>query len=273
MSRQPQNQSGERFPEVVEVMRRLLAPDGCPWDREQTFASLKPFLIEEAYEVLEALDHDDVPGHRDELGDLLFQIVFHAALRAQRGEFGIDDVCGAIAEKMRRRHPHVFGDVKVSGSEEVLQNWGRLKEAEHREAGRVRRVLDGIPRALPALLRAQRLGEKAATVGFDWPDIQGIRAKVEEELRELDEAIAAGAQQAVEHELGDLLFTLTRLSARLQVAPEDALRAANARFEARFRILEDRAASDGKRLADMSLDELEAYWQQAKAELAKRGPA
>lgn len=261
----PENQTGARFPELVEIMRRLLAPDGCPWDREQTLSSLRSYLLEEAHEVLEAIDRDDIAGHRDELGDLLFQIVFQAALRARQGCFGIDDVCASIADKMRRRHPHVFGELRVRDSAEVLQNWERLKAQEHARAGQVRRTLDGVPVGLPALLRAQRLGEKAAAVGFDWPDIQGIRDKVDEELRELDQAIAAQDPTAIEHEIGDLLFTLTRLSARLGVAPEDALRAANTRFERRFRALEDQVLSDGKDLRTMTLQEMDVYWQQAKA--------
>jgi tetrapyrrole methylase family protein / MazG family protein len=261
----PDKQTGARFPELVAVMDRLLAPDGCPWDREQTLATLRSYLIEEAYEVLEAIDAADPAGHRDELGDLLFQIVFQSALRAREGHFGVDDVCDAIAAKMVHRHPHVFGETKVRDSAEVLENWGKLKEKELKDAGKQRRTLDGVPAALPALLRAQRLGEKAAGVGFDWPDVQGIRDKVAEEVAELDEAIAQGDPRAVEHEMGDLLFTLTRLSARLGVAPEDALRAANARFEGRFRDLEQSAVSDGKKLKEMSLEEMEVYWQQAKA--------
>ncbi|HZU84111.1 MAG TPA: nucleoside triphosphate pyrophosphohydrolase, partial [Polyangiaceae bacterium] len=206
------HQTGRNFPELVAIMQKLLAPDGCPWDREQTLETLKPYLVEEMYEVLEALDAGDVEGHREELGDLLFQIVFQAELRALDGKFGIEDVVAAIASKLVRRHPHVFADVKVSGSSEVLENWGRLKEAERKAAGKVRKTLDGVPRALPALLQAQRVGEKAAEVGFDWPDVAGVREKVDEELRELDEAVAQGDVDAIEAELGDVFFALVNLA-------------------------------------------------------------
>jgi MazG family protein len=263
---------GAAFAELVEVMERLLGEGGCPWDREQTLESLKPYLLEETYEVLEALDRGDAEEHKGELGDLLFQVVFQAALREREGRFGIEAVCQGIVAKMRRRHPHVFGGEKVSGAEEVLMNWARLKKAEHAAAGRPRGALDGVPREAPALLRAQRLGEKAAAVGFDWPDIQGVRDKVDEELAELDQAIAEGEGRAIFEEMGDLLFTLTRLAAKLGVPPEDALRGAMGRFEARFRYLEEQVRSDGKALSGMSLDEMDVYWRRAKQAL-RQGPA
>lgn len=264
--------AGAAFAELLGVMERLLGEGGCPWDREQTLESLKPYLLEETYEVLEALDRGDAEEHRGELGDLLFQVVFQAALREREGRFGIEAVCQGIVAKMRRRHPHVFGDQKVSGAEEVLVNWARLKDAEHAAAGRPRGALDGVPREAPALLRAQRLGEKAAAVGFDWPDVKGVRDKVDEELAELDEAMAAADGRAIFEEMGDLLFTLTRLAAKLGVAPEDALRGAMGRFEARFRHLEEQVRSDGKTLTGMSLDEMDAYWRRAKQAL-REGPA
>ncbi len=257
-------QHGQKFGELVSIMQRLLAPDGCPWDREQTFETLKGYLVEEAFEVLEALDEGDVPGHCEELGDLLFQIVFQAELRARRGEFGIDDVCEAIATKMIRRHPHVFADAKVKDSSEVLANWGKLKAAEHEEKGKIRRALDGVPVDLPALLRAQRLGEKAAAVGFDWPDAAGVREKIEEELREIDDAIAKKDPAAIEHELGDLLLAVSRYAAKLGVAPEDALRSALARFTRRFEAVEDRVAAAGHEMKALSLDELDAHWNEVK---------
>ena len=249
-------------------MERLLAPDGCPWDREQTLTTLKPFLLEEAHEVLEAIEADDPAEHCEELGDLLFQIVFQAALRAREGAFGLDDVVAAIARKMVRRHPHVFGDLKVSGSDEVLANWGKLKAAEHAEQGKRRGTLDGVPRALPSLLRAQRIGEKAANVGFDWPDLAGVRAKVDEELGELDEAVASGDAQAIGEELGDLLFVLTRFASWCKVDAEGALSACITRFRGRFDDMESSAASDGKVLKEMSLDEMDALWRRAKARAA-----
>lgn len=280
----PRRQDGRGFQAVVALMDRLLAEDGCPWDREQTLLTLRPYLIEEAYELLEALEGGDAGEHRDELGDLLFQIVFQAALRAREGAFGVDDVCAALVAKMEHRHPHVFGDAQVKDAQEVLANWGRLKGEEQRRAGKPRRALDGVPRALPALQRAAKLGEKAARVGFDWPDVAGVREKVNEELLELDQAMAAldqagalpGAQEsperaAVTHEIGDVLFTLTRLAAKLAIDPEGALRGACARFEQRFAAVEDRVLAEGKDLRKTNLQELDAHWQRVKRELAEGG--
>jgi MazG family protein len=258
--------TGENFPELVALMERLLAPppDGCPWDREQTLETLKPFLIEEAYEVLEAVDAGHPAEHCDELGDLLFQIVFQAALRAREQAFHINDVVDAIVTKMKRRHPHVFGEVSVKDSNEVLANWEKLKAAERAERGVERGTLDGIPAGLPALLRAQRVGEKAATIGFDWPDVAGVRDKVAEELAEVDEAIAKEDRAAIEHEIGDLLFAISRLSTKLGVAPEDALRGAIHRFTGRFKSMERRARADGRGLETLDLAGLEKLWQEAK---------
>ncbi|HXU72910.1 MAG TPA: nucleoside triphosphate pyrophosphohydrolase [Polyangia bacterium] len=260
----PSTQRGSSFPELVEIMDRLLAPDGCPWDREQTLQTLEPYLIEEAYEVLEAIDLDDPREHCEELGDLLFQIVFQSALRAREGKFGIDDVVRAIATKMTRRHPHVFGEAKVKDAEEVLANWGKLKEAEHKEKGIQRRALEGVPVNLPALLRAQRIGEKAAAVGFDWPDVAGVREKIDEEIREIDEAISGGDPAQIEHEIGDLLLAVSRFSAKLGVAPEDALRSALRRFQSRFEAMEDRVISRGDKVGDTPLEELDRIWNEVK---------
>jgi MazG family protein len=257
-------QRGENFGELVALMQRLLAPDGCPWDREQTLASLKPFLIEEAYEVLEALDQNDIAEHCSELGDLLFQIVFQSELRAAEGKFGINDVISAIHAKMVHRHPHVFGDVKVKDADEVLANWDKLKAKEHADQGKKRRALDGVPADLPALLRAQRLGEKAAAVGFDWPDVKGVRDKIEEELREIDEAVARGKQEEIEHEVGDLLLAASRLAAKLGVAPEDALRSALRRFQTRFEAVEDQVIAAGGEVKNTPLEELDRIWNQVK---------
>jgi nucleoside triphosphate diphosphatase len=257
-------QRGQNFVELVEIMKRLLAPDGCPWDREQTLQTLEPFLIEEAYEVLEAIDAGDAREHCDELGDLLFQIIFQAELRAREDAFGIDDVVGAISRKLVRRHPHVFGDLQVKGTDEVLANWDKLKAAEHEEKGIKRRALDGVPLALPALLRAQRLGEKAAAVGFDWPDVAGVRDKVDEELREIDEAIATGDKDQIEHEIGDLLLATSRLSAKLGVAPEDALRSALRRFQNRFEAMEATVVARGEKVGETPLEELDRIWNEVK---------
>ena len=263
------HQTGQNFGELVAIMQKLLAPDGCPWDREQSLDTLRSYLIEESYEVLDALEKNDVPEHCEELGDLLFQIVFQAELRAVEGKFGIEDVIAAIARKMVRRHPHVFGDLKVSGSSEVLANWGKLKAEEHAEKGKKRRTLEGIPGQLPALLQAQRIGEKAADVGFDWPDVKGVRDKLDEELRELDEAMAQKDAAAIGEELGDVLFTLTRLGSKLGAPPEDALRACIRRFRARFEEMEDRAAEGGKVIKGMSLEEMDGLWRDAKKALRK----
>jgi MazG family protein len=263
----PREQRGTRLPELVEIMDRLLAQDGCPWDREQSLETLRPFLIEEAYEVLEAIDERDPACHCEELGDLLFQIIFHAALRAREGKFGIDDVVGAIAGKMTFRHPHVFGDTKVRDAAEVLQNWDVLKAKEKADKGAQTErtsVLDGVPVALPALLRAQRIGEKAAKVGFDWPDTKGVVDKVKEELLEIEDAVKKGDPTHVAQECGDLLLAASRLSAKLGVPPEDALREATARFERRFRAIETRLATDGKTPSESTLEEMDRIWNDVK---------
>ena len=250
-------------------MDRLLGDDGCPWDREQTLQSLRPFLVEEAYEVLDAIDEGDPAHHRDELGDLLFQIVFQSALRAREGAFDIDDVVGAVVGKMTFRHPHVFGEARVTDVKEVLVNWDKLKAAERAARGEVaqaRSVLDGVPLALPALLRAQRIGEKAARVGFDWPDIAGVVAKIKEELLEIDEAVADGDPAQIEHEVGDLLLATSRLAAKLGVAPEDALRKATRRFESRFSVIEQQLAAEGRAPGESTLEEMDRIWDRAKAD-------
>ena len=236
----------------------------CSRSHGQTLQTLEPFLIEEAYEVLEAIDTGDPREHCEELGDLLFQIVFQAELRAREGRFGIADVVDAIASKLVRRHPHVFGDVAVKDSDEVVANWDKLKAKEHAEKGVKRRALDGVPLALPALLRAQRLGEKAAAVGFDWPDVAGVREKVDEELREIDQAIASGDKQHIEHEIGDMLLATSRLAAKLGVAPEDALRSALRRFQSRFEAMESQVIERGGKVADTPLEELDRIWNEVK---------
>jgi MazG family protein len=250
---------GETLADLVEVMKRLLAPDGCPWDREQTLESLKSYLLEETYEVLEAIEEGTPDEHCEELGDLLMQVVFQSELRAAEGKFTIDDVVRGIADKLRRRHPHVFGDVKLETSGQVLEQWARLKEKE-----KSRRTLDGIPRTLPALARAQKLSERAAQVGFDWPDAAGARAKVAEEIEEIDRALGAGDQAALEHEIGDLFFAAVSLARKLNVDPEGALRAANARFTGRFEYIEDRLQDRGKSPRDSNLEEMDALWNEAK---------
>jgi MazG family protein len=261
-------QAGTRLRELVEIMQRLLAPDGCPWDREQSLQSLRPFVIEEAHEVVDAIDRGNLPDLREELGDLLLQIVFQSALAEQQGAFGIDDVVGAICEKMVRRHPHVFGAEQAKDSSEVLARWEELKAKE--KAGRG--VLDGVPRAMPALLRAQRVGEKAAHIGLDWPDAQGPRDKLAEELRELDEAIAGGDKAELESELGDALFALVSIARKHGLDAEAALRGTIDRFAARTAHVE--AALRARQLEPkaLSAEQLEVLWKQAK-EALKRASA
>lgn len=252
------------FAELVAIMDRLLAPDGCPWDRRQTLQTLRSYLLEETYEVLEALEEPDPRHHREELGDLLFQVVFQTALRSREGAFTMDDVVSGIARKLVRRHPHVFGGERTEDVSEVRQSWARLKAEEAARRGERRRTLDGVPRHLPALLRAQRLQAKASEVGFDWDAPSGARDKIHEELVELEEAVAMGDAAAVRSELGDLLQAVVNYGRLLGVDAEDALAAATRRFETRFRFIEDSLEAEGRSPRDASLEELEALWQAAK---------
>lgn len=247
-----------------DLMDRLLSEQGCPWDREQTLDTLRPYLIEEAYEVLEVMD--DPPNHRKELGDLLFQIVFQSALREREGAFSLDDVIAAIREKMVRRHPHVFGEQATTNlsADEVAKQWAELKAQERSGENRPARPLAGVPKALPALQRAWRLQDKAASVGFDWPDEQGPLAKFQEEWQEFEEARAAGDAQAMHEEFGDLLFVLVRLGQKLGITAEDALRATNRKFESRFAHVMDRCHDEGIDPASAGLERLDGYWDEAK---------
>lgn len=251
------------FDDLVAIMARLRADDGCPWDREQTHESLRPYLMEEAYEVLEAVDSGDPQKLCGELGDLLLQIVFHAQIAAENGEFGIADVCHRISHKLRHRHPHVFGDVTVRDSGEVVDNWERLKRQEAEHAPRTS-VLDGVPTALPSLRRAAELQKRAARVGFDWPDVDGPLQKVSEELHELAQARCAADPEAVQRELGDLLFAVVNVSRFLAVDAEDALRLACQRFSQRFRQIEEAVANSGQDMTAMPLADLDRLWEAAK---------
>jgi len=255
--------AAEAFAELVRIMERLRAPGGCPWDREQTRESIKPYLIEEAYEVAEAIEDNNIDDLRCELGDLLLQVVFHAEMAREEGLFTIDDVVRGITEKMIRRHPHVFGDTAVDGSAEVLRNWARIK-AEERKDRDDRSTVAGVPRAMPALLRAHRLSEKASRVGFDWERARDVLDKVQEELSELQAAVELGSRTEVEAELGDLLFALTSLGRHLAVQAEDALHRANDRFIRRFRYIEDRLAERRQDLHATSVQEMNALWDEAK---------
>jgi len=258
--------AAEKFAELVEIMARLRGENGCPWDREQTSESIKPYLVEEAYEVLEAIDEQDPAKLKEELGDLMLQIVFHAQMAEETGAFSVSDVLAAINDKLVRRHPHVFGDVKADTAQEVLFNWEQIKQTERRREKGQASLLDGVPRELPALLRAHRLQEKASRVGFDWKEAQEVFRKVEEELAELRAAMQGQAAERVEAELGDLLFALVNLSRFLAVNPEEALRKTIARFIARFRYIEEELARRGLSLRQASLEEMDTLWAEAKAQ-------
>jgi MazG family protein len=257
--------AGASLTRLVDIMDRLLAPDGCPWDREQTLDSLRPFLIEETYEVLDALSRGDVAGHCEELGDLLMQIVFQAALRAAQGAFDIDAVVASISDKLVRRHPHVFGDAAgVVTSDQVLAQWEDIKRAEKVAVGvRQDRTLGGV-KPCPALARAQKIGAKAGKVGFDWPGWEGSFAKVEEEVREVAEAVRSGDGKATHHEVGDLLFAVVNVARKLGVDAENALIDATSRFQRRFEVVEDSLAERGKTPQTSTLEEMDELWDDAK---------
>lgn len=251
-------------------MTRLRDPEtGCPWDRVQTLETLKPCVLEETYELLAAMDKpDDRENYVEELGDVLLQVMFQCVMAEEKKAFSFDDVANAISDKLVRRHPHVFGDVVADDPAAVLRNWERIKQQEHKKEAR-HSALDGVPPALPALLKAQRTQEKAARVGFDWKDAQGPLAKIREELAELEEAMAASADTSrdshVKDELGDLLFSVTNLARHLKADSESALANTTAKFARRFRAVEAGAKADGRDLKDMTLAEMDALWDRAKA--------
>ncbi len=245
-------------------MRKLRDPEnGCPWDLEQDFSTIAPYTIEEAYEVADAIDREDWGELKHELCDLLFQVVFYAQMGQEQGHFDFEEIAEGIADKMTRRHPHVFGDVEEREARGVRGRWEDIKEAERagKEDGS---VLADIARALPALKRAEKLGSRASRVGFDWPDRQGVRDKIQEEFEELEGAVGTRDQDQIEEELGDLVFSLVNLARHLDVDPEKALMGANAKFERRFRAMEDAIAGDGKDIRRLSLEELEHRWHKAK---------
>jgi tetrapyrrole methylase family protein/MazG family protein/ATP diphosphatase len=264
-----EKQDGSTLARLVGVMRRLLAPDGCPWDREQSYETLRKYVLEEACEVIDAIDSKDKGALREELGDLILQVVFQAELARRDGAFAIDDVIEAIVHKLVTRHPHVFGDLDAKTADEVLRNWEKQKALEKKGRG----ILGGVPRAMPALTRAQRIGEKVARVGFDWPDARGSRAKVNEELAELDAAIAYGDHVAIEEEMGDVLFALVNLSRHVKIDAEGSLRRTIDKFTKRFAHVERRVndahggwgdPADGDK--HLPLDVLDGYWEEAKRE-------
>src|SRR6185437_5047101 len=274
------SRAGKLFEDLIALQKRLRAPNGCPWDREQTHETLRPFLVEETYEVLDALDARDTRKFASELGDLLLQIVFHAELANETGKFDISDVIRAIHAKMVRRHPHVFGNVRAGCSADVLKNWEQIKAEERaNEAGgsgkETDSVLEGVPHGLPALLEAYQLSRRASNVGFDWEDAKGILEKIREEISEICEALAntpangVTKDSEVEHEIGDLFFTTVNLARFVSADPERALKSANRKFKERFQWMEKKAREQGSRLADVPRAEMEELWNLSKAQVLR----
>ncbi len=252
--------------QLIEIMRRLRDPvGGCPWDLEQTFATIAPYTVEEAYEVADAIERGDMGDLRDELGDLLFQAVFHAQMAQEQGAFDFADVAQAICDKMLRRHPHVFGQADGRTSAEQTDAWEVIKASERAAKGKANSLLDDIPASLPAMTRAVKLTKRAARVGFDWPNITEVLAKLREELAELEVEIDAGDQAKAREELGDLLFVVANLARKLDVEPEDALRSANAKFVRRFSYIEQSLAAQGRTPDQSDLAEMDDLWNAAKA--------
>lgn len=257
-----QSSAGERFEQLLEIMARLRAPDGCPWDREQTHESLVKYVIEEAYEVAESVEEGNWEALSEELGDVLLQVVFHARMAEEAGLFQIDTVLDRIIEKMVRRHPHVFGDAQAETAEDVLKRWETSKREEKPERTS---ILDGIPRNLPALMRAHRLQDRASWSGFDWERIEEVFDKIREELGELQDAHARGVQEDVREEMGDLFFALVNVARYLDVDPEESLRAANDKFTHRFHHIESGLEAQEVTLDDATLQQMDALWDEAKA--------
>jgi tetrapyrrole methylase family protein/MazG family protein len=251
------------FDELVALMTTLRGPNGCPWDRKQTLESLKPFIVEEAYEVVDAIDRGERAALREELGDFLLQVVFVAEITREEGSFDIYDVVTAIHDKLVHRHPHVFGDVEAKDAEQVLVNWEKLKNEERKAENKS--VLAGVPQSLPALLKASRLTEKAARVGFDWRRAEDVFAKIDEEIGELHEAIDEKDQKKIHDEIGDLLFSIANIARKLDVNAEEALQSANRKFMRRFESMESAVRSRGHNLDQLTLEQMDALWDEAKA--------
>jgi MazG family protein len=267
--------TGPKFERLVEIMATLRGPNGCPWDKQQDFNSLKPMLVEEVYEVLEAIENADFDGLSEELGDLLLHVVFHAHLGKEAGRFDINTVIEKISDKLVRRHPHVFGDETASTPEEVIKNWEAIKAQEKADKLKDRTpeqqsLLEGIPTKMPALHEAHQISSRAARVGFDWPDVEGVFDKLQEEVRELkDVIISAGDEdrrERLEDEIGDMLFVMVNIARYLKVDSESALKRANRKFKTRFQYMEGELARQGKTLEQTSLAEMEALWQKAKSQ-------
>jgi nucleoside triphosphate diphosphatase len=257
--------AGDAFQQLVDIMRRLRGPNGCPWDREQTIRSLRGFVLEETYEVLDAIDREDHEALLGEIGDLLFEGVFLAQIEDEAGHFTVADSLRAIADKLVRRHPHVFGGAAgVDTAGKVVEQWEAIKAREQKDEGRRRALLSGVPRALPALLRAHEIGTRVAAVGFDWDHAADVIAKIEEEVDELRSAAAGEGADRVEEEMGDLLFSIANLARKLGVEPESALRKANEKFSARFEALEHAFEQQGRSVHEATLEEMEEVWRVVK---------
>ena len=260
------------FDELVAVMERLRAPGGCPWDHEQTYASLSQYLLEEAYETFDAIQHADKTGDttelKEELGDLLLQVIFHSTIGKERGDFNIDEVCEGVTQKLVLRHPHVFGDKKLARAQDVLDNWDKLKADERAASGKKEKtadsILDDVPVHFPGLLEALKVTKKAAKVGFDWRNANEVFAKIEEEIGELREAQGQGHADEIENEVGDLLFAVVNLARKLDIEPETALKRTNRKFRQRFKHIEDSLKATGTAFEQTDIDHLDTLWDQAK---------
>ena len=262
----------KQFEKLVNVMERLRAPGGCPWDREQTYESLAPYLLEETYEAFDAIQEVSETGNTEhlveELGDVLLQVVFHSTIAKEKGDFTIDDVADEVAEKLILRHPHVFEDKKLETAEEVLSNWDDLKKEQRKKSGKVEKktdsILDDIPVAFPALIEGNKITKKAAKVGFDWKDENQVFEKLDEETEELKNAIKTESKSGMEEEIGDLLFVIVNLARKLKIEPENALKKTNRKFRKRFRFIENQLKTKNKKCEDVNLEEMDNLWNQAK---------
>ena len=262
----------KNFDELTSVMARLRAPGGCPWDREQTYASLAQYLLEESHETFDAIQEADETGDtknlREELGDVLLQVVFHSTIAAERGDFTIDKVVSGVTQKLVLRHPHVFGDKKLETANDVLQNWDELKKDERKASGKIEKeklsILEEVPLSFPALLEGQKLTKKAAKVGFDWENTKQVFDKLDEEVSELNEAIEQNSNEKISEEIGDILFVILNLARKLEVDAETALKKTNRKFRRRFAFIESELKKDGKTLEESNLEEMDALWNAAK---------
>jgi len=256
--------AGEKFQRLVEIMARLRGPGGCPWDRDQTFDTIKPYTLEETYEVLDAIDRRDWPDLTEELGDFMLQAVFYAQMASEESLFTIEDCLEAINQKLLRRHPHVFGDGSAQTPDDVKKIWGEAKAAEKKDKPPADTILAGVPRSMPALVEAQQIASRAAAAGFDWENPDQVIEKLHEELAEFHQARRNASQPELEDEIGDMLFVLVNLARFVKVDPEQALRKTNAKFRTRFGYIERKLAEKGKGLADSDIAEMESLWQEAK---------